>query len=212
MGWRARTLAAGGREHDSGRGAARGTAAHRQVGLPARAGCTGRRGPNRMAVWAVCRACCVYALYGAPHHHHPDSHLPCSGHLPACCRWNVCFAPPPLQLQLPPSTPTGKLASMVRHGLALKGGGGGSAAAAAAAARGGGAAGGSASEAASAKPAVIRQLNNYLGIGVDAKVGGGACCMHLVGCILHARAALLSALSSGRKSDAACWLFDCNEG
>ncbi len=92
---------------------------------------------------------------------------------PAGCRWSVCFAQPPQPPQPPPSTPTRKLASMVRHGLALKSGGGSTGQAAAA--PGGGSAAGSAGGGATAsKPPVIRQLNNYLGVGVDAKVRGRA--------------------------------------
>ncbi|KAL4436134.1 hypothetical protein ABPG77_005582 [Micractinium sp. CCAP 211/92] len=84
-------------------------------------------------------------------------------------RWSVCFAQPPQPPQPPPSTPTRKLASMVRHGLALKSGGGSTGQAAAA--PGGGSTAGSAGGGATAsKPPVIRQLNNYLGVGVDAKV------------------------------------------
>ncbi|KAL4422402.1 hypothetical protein ABPG75_008599 [Micractinium tetrahymenae] len=87
-------------------------------------------------------------------------------------RWNVRFAPPPPPPQPPPSTPTGKLASMVRHGLALKAGGSSASAAqaVAAAAGGSGASASGGSGGAAAAPSVIRQLNNYLGIGVDAKV------------------------------------------
>jgi hypothetical protein len=37
----------------------------------------------------------------------------------------------------------------------------------------GGSAGGSGSAVAAGAPPVVKQMNNYLGIGVDAKVGGG---------------------------------------